>query len=232
MSVRPPYPRAKSYVMRHEFIVNQCRGLDVLDVGSVAAEPGESLEMKVERFNRSLFLKIKDVARSLTGLDIDAEAVARIRDAHPDLRFGIGNVETIETIEGSPFDVIIVGDVIEHLSNPGLALTNLKRFLKSDGKLIVSTPNAFGAPNFLRFSLGRFVDGADHVSSYTRFTLTNIMRRHRYEVLEVHTAMDRPPQTAARRIAYQALKAPLKLMPEFGGTLVMVCRPLASTDGA
>jgi SAM-dependent methyltransferase len=203
--------------MRHEFIVNQCRGLDVLDIGATGV-------------GLSLHMKIKAVARSLIGIDIDAQAVDRYRASHPDLQLVVGNVETIESIEGAPFDVIVAGDVIEHVSNAGLALTNLRRFLKPDGKLIISTPNAFGGPNFLRFALGRFVDGADHVCSYTRFTLANAMRRHGYEPLEVHTALDRPPQTRSRRLAYGVLKIPLRLLPEFGGTLVMVCKPDQSLE--
>lgn len=41
------------------------------------------------------------------------------------------------------FDVIFALDLIEHLSNPGLFLKNCRKHLKPDGKLILTTPNAY-----------------------------------------------------------------------------------------
>lgn len=41
----------------------------------------------------------------------------------------------------SEFDVVILGDVIEHLENPWHAIRESYRVLKPDGKLIISTPN-------------------------------------------------------------------------------------------
>lgn len=45
------------------------------------------------------------------------------------------------------FDVIFAGDLIEHLSNPGLFLQSCRRNLADDGKLILTTPNAFNLFN-------------------------------------------------------------------------------------
>ena len=39
------------------------------------------------------------------------------------------------------FDVIFLGDIIEHVSNPRALLAECKRILKHDGTLIISTPN-------------------------------------------------------------------------------------------
>jgi len=54
------------------------------------------------------------------------------------------------------FDIVIAGDIIEHLSNPGQMLDEIKRFCGSDTRVIITTPNAFGGPNYLRHSAGRF----------------------------------------------------------------------------
>ena len=40
-------------------------------------------------------------------------------------------------------DVIIFGEVIEHLMNLETALTNLKKVMSKDTLLIISTPNCF-----------------------------------------------------------------------------------------
>lgn len=52
------------------------------------------------------------------------------------------NIESSElTYTEKSFDYIILGDVLEHLVNPGKVLENLKRYLKDDGIIIASIPN-------------------------------------------------------------------------------------------
>jgi SAM-dependent methyltransferase len=221
------YPRAKAYVDRHDYILRLCAGKDVLDVGFVG-EVCAGPEQQVDRFAHSLHLHVREVARSLTGVDIDADAIRRIQAVCTDLVCVAGNIEDIELIPGAPFDVIVAGDILEHMDGPGKALDNLRRFLKPAGRLVVSVPNAFGLPNYLRFLAGRFTDSPDHVHTYTRFTITNALRRHGYDVEEVCTALDRLPRSRARRAAYAILKQPLKLFPELGGTLLVVTRPSGS----
>lgn len=41
------------------------------------------------------------------------------------------------------FDLIFAGDLIEHLSNPGLFLESCKRALVPGGRIVITTPNAF-----------------------------------------------------------------------------------------
>lgn len=45
------------------------------------------------------------------------------------------------------FDVIFAGDIIEHLSNPGLFLQSCRRNLKNGGRIIITTPNVFNLFN-------------------------------------------------------------------------------------
>lgn len=56
--------------------------------------------------------------------------------------FKLGNIENIELdYEEDFFDVILCGDVLEHLVNPGKTIQKLKKYLKKDGVLIASIPN-------------------------------------------------------------------------------------------
>lgn len=45
------------------------------------------------------------------------------------------------------FDVIVAGDLIEHLSNPGKFLDCALQHLKPNGKLVLTTPNTFNLFN-------------------------------------------------------------------------------------
>lgn len=53
-----------------------------------------------------------------------------------------GNIELIELpFEKSSFDIIIMGDVLEHLINTISSLKKLQYFLKDDGRILISVPN-------------------------------------------------------------------------------------------
>ncbi|WP_457749107.1 class I SAM-dependent methyltransferase [Sulfurimonas sp.] len=57
--------------------------------------------------------------------------------------FIVGNIETMELLpyEKDFFDVILCGDVLEHLVDPYSVVLRLKKYLKEDGVLIASLPN-------------------------------------------------------------------------------------------
>lgn len=61
--------------------------------------------------------------------------------------------ETLENIEikEQKFDIILIGDVLEHMVDPGKVLSELKRFLKPEGKFVISLPNV--AHYTVRFGL-------------------------------------------------------------------------------
>ena len=74
------------------------------------------------------------------GIDVSDDKIDEMR------KNGFENVETAsaETFS-SPikFDTIVAGELIEHLSNPGLFLDNALRHLAPDGRIVISTPYPF-----------------------------------------------------------------------------------------
>jgi 2-polyprenyl-3-methyl-5-hydroxy-6-metoxy-1,4-benzoquinol methylase len=83
------------------------------------------------------------------------------------------------------FDVIFAGDLIEHLVNPGLFLENVKRHLKPDGKLIITTPNAFN----LFVIAGKIANfepaiNHDHTFYFNRETIKTLLKKCGFEISE------------------------------------------------
>jgi 2-polyprenyl-3-methyl-5-hydroxy-6-metoxy-1,4-benzoquinol methylase len=124
-------------MIKEDIILDLAVGKDVLDIGSVGQASAYSLW--------NLLLNVN--TRSLTGIDLpDAHVTAQnvFSVTAVTLPAGgnivSGNMETHDF--GRQFDVIIAGDVIEHVDNQGLFLQNIKKHLKPDGRLAVSTPNA------------------------------------------------------------------------------------------
>lgn len=89
------------------------------------------------------------------------------------------------------FDYIILADVLEHIRNARGILQYIQRFVKEDGKIIISVPNI--AIWFYRLSLlvGRFNYGSKgildetHVRFYTLSTIVQMMERSGYIVTSV-----------------------------------------------
>ena len=141
-------------MIREEIIKSYVRGKDVLDVGSVG-----------QTVHYSLWEDIKSVAGSLTGIDImpsDAEDVIQ------------GNMETY--LFDRKFDVIVMGDVIEHVDNQGLLLDNARKHLVDDGLLIITTPNAKWPTVFVP-------NNPTHTLWHDRSTLGVILGRHGFEIM-------------------------------------------------
>jgi 2-polyprenyl-3-methyl-5-hydroxy-6-metoxy-1,4-benzoquinol methylase len=64
------------------------------------------------------------------------------------------------------YDLVILGDILEHLKRPDIFLTAINDHLTPDGKIIVSVPNIANYSIRLRLLIGQF-----------RYTETGIMDR-------------------------------------------------------
>jgi SAM-dependent methyltransferase len=53
------------------------------------------------------------------------------------------------------FDVVVLGELLEHLSLPRLTVAQARRVLRPGGRLVGSVPNAYRLKGRLRFLLGR-----------------------------------------------------------------------------
>lgn len=222
----PQIWRSSGYCSRWRFILDRCKGRSVLHLGFVGETDG-SLEKKLQAFGdgQILHTHLARVASEVVGLDRDERAVQTIQSKFGESGLIVGDVEHLDQLplHGS-FDVILFGDLIEHLSSPGCALEGIRRFMDPNSELIVSTPNAFGLLANIRFTLGRFREGSEHVAAYSQFTLPALLARHQLKITELYTCFDRPPQSWKRRFAF-ALGVPFfKAMPDRGGTLLAVAR--------
>ena len=135
-------------VNRVEFILSACKGKKVLDIGSSG-------------FLRGL---LKEHC-TLTGLD---------RVPGSDIQC---DVEKDELPDGE-FDIIIAGEIIEHLSNPGVFLDKLKKYTCP---VIITVPNAFG-DNSARTGIENV--NLEHVAWYSYHTLKSLVERHGYAIEE------------------------------------------------
>jgi predicted TPR repeat methyltransferase len=158
-----------------------------------------------------------------TGVDWSADVVEEYN------RFGlcdnivVCDVQRLDNLDcNDSFDVIVVGDIIEHISGPGAMLDGLHRFCGPHTTVIITTPNAFGLPNYMRFALGRFAEGNEHVMAFNRYNLLNLLNRHDYTVDPENTCFE--PHARSHGVLFRMGRVVFQKWPKSGGTLLITAR--------
>ena len=129
---------------------------------------------------------LRDKNVRVTGVDVGAgtQLARELAEYHRrDLE------QPLELPSGRVFDYVVCADVIEHLRNRTPLLRSARRYLKQDGRLIISTPNV--ALWFYRLSLlvGRFEYGPrgvldeSHVHLFTRSTFRREVEKAGFRVV-------------------------------------------------
>jgi len=190
-----------------EKVLARGSGLAVLDLGFGAG---------------LLARRIRPACRYLAGVELDPEAAkegARFFDQPV-----VGDL--LDGISGpfrERFDVIVAGDVLEHLPRPEDLLSALRPLLKTDGVLLLSLPNIANAT--VRFGLlfGRFayarrgILDRTHLRFFTQATGRALLEGNGYRVVSVDAtamplelavpALGRPPLAGlARAVALSAAR--------------------------
>jgi SAM-dependent methyltransferase len=78
------------------------------------------------------------------------------------------------------FDLIVAGEVLEHVDAPGKFMKNCAAMLRPDGRLAITVPNPWYVNAVLKSALRSqtFVDSADHVCWYDASTLVELGQRN------------------------------------------------------
>lgn len=172
-------------------------------------------------------------AREAVGVDADEAGVARARELGFDARSAdVEDRAALEALDLEPGEVVVAGELLEHLDGPGDFLEAVKALLAPGGLLVLTTPNAHSLTNALAAVAGRELVNPDHVSWLSWRTLETLLARHgwRLERLAYYRfpRVDGGPH-AARAIfnAYQAIARPLfRLRPNLADGMLVVARPV------
>jgi ubiquinone/menaquinone biosynthesis C-methylase UbiE len=79
-------------------------------------------------------------AERISGIDVNADAVAVARRRYPEIDFRTGPLEELPFDTGA-FDAVVCCDVLEHVTDELAALNELYRVMAPGGTLVLSTPN-------------------------------------------------------------------------------------------
>ena len=210
--------KAKLVQDRWEVIEKFVVGKDVLDAGCAELLGTISAETKMDWW---IHKKLKKVAKQVVGVDINQREVEAL--GAKGYNIILGDVEQVDI--GRDFDVIVAGELIEHLSNPGMFLDNMKRHLREDGVLILTTPNRFDFYTFMvALVTGKLPSYdkpiASHVHYYDVYSLKDLANRHGYEVVDLYYYYEAFPTLKSKVVLQPIIKA----RPSFAKGIVMVLK--------
>lgn len=151
------------------FLVNQVKGKSVLDIG-VCEHTSE--RMNSTRWKHRL---IKDNAARCVGVDIIEDLVVSLVAKGFDV---VCEDATSDAYLGQTFDVVHIGDVIEHVTDPSRLLLFAARHLAPGGSIFVRTPNPHNFDYQRRARLqGISLENMEHVSYIVPFHALELARR-------------------------------------------------------
>lgn len=127
------------------------------------------------------FLKQKGC--TIDGIDTDRESVEKAKEYCNASILDISK----DKINGE-YEVIILGDILEHLVNPDKVLLNLKENLKNDGYIIISIPNIVNIYPRLKILFGHFdyeeigIFDRTHLKFFTKKSLKKMINKTGYKI--------------------------------------------------
>jgi predicted TPR repeat methyltransferase len=132
-----------------------------------------------------LHARISSVASSLVGVDADPQGVACFRQmGFPETY--VENVENFSSplVKDRAYDVIVAGEILEHLENCGLFLRSVQNLMGPRTELIITTINAYCFFRFVSYLFGRENVHPDHNYYFSPVVLRKLLNRCGLEVVE------------------------------------------------
>jgi len=133
------------------------------------------------------FLLAEAEGRGWTGVGVEPSDYAS-RYAREQLGLDVRTAELLDADLGEqPFDAVMMGDVIEHLPDPGAALDQIASALRPGGVLALALPDAGSR---LARAMGRrwWSVIPTHVHYFTRSSISRLLSGQGFRVLEITTS--------------------------------------------
>jgi glycosyltransferase involved in cell wall biosynthesis len=218
------YKKANPYSSHAQILkwIEQERPGEVLEIGTATGY------LTSEMMNRGCIV---------TGIEQDQEMAKIARQYCREMI--VGDIETMDLANLSQYDAVVLGDVLEHLSNPGEILQSVKALLKPGGKVLMSLPNVANIWVRLNLLFGRFnysrvgILDETHLRFFTLQTMRQLAAESGFDVISVNaTPIPLPvifPATGQGRslsflhfLNWGLTKLRSTL---FGYQFILVCRP-------
>jgi len=220
-------------VDRPTFLIELATGRRVIDLGFVDRGRTDSKRAHGEWLHE----RLAAVSSAIVGIDADEQGVEEARRRGLDARLAdCQDADSLAALALEPAELIIAGELIEHLDAPGVFLRAIRPLVAADGMLAITTPNPLALTNVLLGLARREVQNVDHVGWQSWRTLDTLLERNGWRTERLAFYMHPryvSPAGAPRGIkartwtfnTYQTLATPLFMVaPSTADGLIVVAR--------
>ena len=179
------------FPLRTDAILKWVKGPEVLDVGCT----GHFVNIGSPQW---LHGRLREKFPSVSGIDISEANAAILRENGFD-KIYVQSAESFELSE--KFDTIVAGELIEHLSNPGLFLQRARAHLEPGGRLVLTTPNPFSML-FISYALlkcPKTCENVQHTCWFCPRTMAELVGRCGFRIEHFELFDDYPPGSPSWR---------------------------------
>ena len=168
--------------------------------------PENSFVLDVGCGNGYIDKKLREKNCRIVGIEADGDSANQAALYCSDII--VSDVERIKDLPypHDSFDIIIFGDVLEHLKRPDLVLANFRRYLKPRGFVIASIPNIARLEYRIKHLFGNFdyepyggIISRTHLRFFTLRTAKKLFLECGYKII---------------KIDYTGLASQLKILPK------------------
>jgi 2-polyprenyl-3-methyl-5-hydroxy-6-metoxy-1,4-benzoquinol methylase len=156
---------------KDQVIAQFCKGKTVLDVGCI----GQDRNYAADNW---LHEKVRKIALKIDGVDILVNEINILRANG----YAMYTVEELQATMNK-YDVVLMADVIEHVNDPVGFLAFYSQFLLPDGVMLITTPNANRANNFINILFNNnYSVNPEHVFWFCPKTFAEVVQRAKLRV--------------------------------------------------
>lgn len=117
----------------------------------------------------------------ILGLDIDTKALKKAKEK-TNIQVQSADLHSDWGVDYDSYDVVVAGEVLEHLYYPDIVLSKVSKVLKKDGIFVGSVPNAFSLINRFRLLLGikkgTPLSDPTHINHFKRSELKELLKKY------------------------------------------------------
>jgi SAM-dependent methyltransferase len=229
------FPRLQIINDRDRFLREYVTGKTVLHGGCVDSE---LLEERIAT-KRLLHDVLGTTAKRLVGVDVDCKGISEM------LQRGYKNIYCAD-IESwhyeEKFDVIVLGEIIEHIDNCGLLLQSVKRFCHSGTTVIFTTPNNYYFLFWIYSLLGKESIHPDHNYLFSFNSLKSLLGKFSFLVIENIAVWEKINFSRVNDGVFSRLRKGIAasllnsihfikyIFPQYGKGIMVIAKPFRGAD--
>lgn len=174
-------------INRVDYLLDICSGKRVLHVGF---SDYPYTQQKIKSGNL-LHLELKKVTKDLLGLDNDKASLDLYRSITSDTQVIEGDIMNGQLGDSLPrnFEIVLLGEILEHLKNPHQAVENLHNNFSAGTILVVTTPNYSSLGYFSAALHNTEMIHPDHYWYFSPITVLKIFPADKFELVDFNFGM-------------------------------------------